>query len=332
MNNKACFSDRFLRKTGVVGLGNAYCIGLFLLVFHLAATTQAQFTCKTNNGGTITITGYTGSGGAVTIPSSIDGHSVISIGSLAFVDCSSLTSVTIPDGVTNIGSSAFAHCTSLTNVSIPRSVYDIYDYAFWSCTSLTTIDFPTNASPVIWNSAFANCTSLASVTLSGSYGNYDGLGDGAFANCTALTNVTITGRPPIGDHAFYFCTNLLAVYYGDYRVRQLGSSVFTGDKHATFYYLPSADYWSNSVGGLPTKPWQPRLTQTVNSAPDRQTNGFGFNIEWARLTTVVVQATTNLANPTWLPLKTIPLYYGPVFFRDEEWKNYPARFYRVLGQ
>jgi len=312
-----------------------YYIGLLLLLFYLAAPTQAQFNCRTNNGGTITITGYTGNGGAVIIPSSIEGHSVVSIGSLAFVDCSSLTSITLPYGVTNIGSSAFAHCTSLTNVSIPGSVQGIHDYAFWSCTSLTTVGFPTNGLWSISNSAFASCTSLASVTLCPSALYFEVLGDGAFANCTALTNVIITGDRTIGDHAFFFCTNLVGVYCTGSRVRLLGPSVFTGDNRATFYYLPSAANWSNSVGGLPTRPWQPRLTPASNSAPDLQTNGFGFDIDWARGTTVVVQATTNLANPDWLPLKTNTLgwvWEGRLHFRDEDWTNYPTRFYRVLGQ
>ena len=57
----------------------------------------------TTNNGTITITGYTGPGGAVTIPSTINGLPVTSIGNYAFSNCTSLTSVTIPDSVTSIG-------------------------------------------------------------------------------------------------------------------------------------------------------------------------------------------------------------------------------------
>ncbi|MBQ4143796.1 MAG: leucine-rich repeat protein, partial [Thermoguttaceae bacterium] len=64
----------------------------------------------------IEITKYTGSASSVTIPSSIDGLPVTSIGNEAFWCCKSLTSVTIPDSVTSIGNEAFWCCKSLTSV------------------------------------------------------------------------------------------------------------------------------------------------------------------------------------------------------------------------
>ncbi len=59
-----------------------------------------------------------------------------SIGSSAFKDCTSLTSVTIGNSVESIGSSAFYNCTSLTSITIPNSVTSIGSYAFKNCTSL----------------------------------------------------------------------------------------------------------------------------------------------------------------------------------------------------
>ncbi|MEY4327250.1 MAG: hypothetical protein RIS24_3421, partial [Verrucomicrobiota bacterium] len=53
------------------------------------------------------VTGYTGAGGVVTIPETINGLSVTSIGLNAFRNKTSLTSVTIPNSVTTIGGSAF---------------------------------------------------------------------------------------------------------------------------------------------------------------------------------------------------------------------------------
>jgi len=102
-----------------------------VLLLTLPAVVQAQFTYTTNNG-TITITGYNCSGGVVTIPSTITGLPVTSIGDGAFYNCKSLTIVTIPTSVTNIGYGAFQQCTSLTGVTIPDSVISIGNAAFYS--------------------------------------------------------------------------------------------------------------------------------------------------------------------------------------------------------
>ena len=59
----------------------------------------------------------------------------------AFVSCSSLSSVTIPNSVTTIGDGAFSTCTSLSSVTIPNSVTTIDNRAFYSCTSLSNINF-----------------------------------------------------------------------------------------------------------------------------------------------------------------------------------------------
>lgn len=68
-----------------------------------------------------------------------------SIGNSAFIGCSGLTSVTIPDSVTSIGDSAFNSCSGLTSVTIPDSVTSIEAWAFYGCSGLTSITMlPTN--------------------------------------------------------------------------------------------------------------------------------------------------------------------------------------------
>jgi hypothetical protein len=79
---------------------------LLLLLLTLPAVVNAQFTYTTNNG-VITITGYTGPGGAVTIPSTINDRPVTSIGDNVFDYCTNLTKVTITNKVTSIGVFAF---------------------------------------------------------------------------------------------------------------------------------------------------------------------------------------------------------------------------------
>ena len=60
-----------------------------------------------------------------------------------------------------------------------------------------------------------------------------------------------------------------------------------------------------------------------------KTNQFGFIISWATNVPVVIEASTNLANPTWSPVATNTLISGTSYFSDPQWTNYPARFYRL---
>ena len=63
--------------------------------------------------------------GALTIPSTIDGYNVKEIGNYAFEDCTGLTSVTIPTGVTSIGIHAFDGCSGLTTITLPSGLKNI---------------------------------------------------------------------------------------------------------------------------------------------------------------------------------------------------------------
>jgi hypothetical protein len=69
--------------------------------------------------------------------------------------------------------------------------------------------------------------------------------------------------------------------------------------------------------------------QTSDASFGVRTNQFGFTINWASGMTVVVEASTSLANPTWYPLDTNTLTSGTAYFSDPQWKNYPSRFYRL---
>ena len=103
--------------------------------------------------GTLEITEYVGNSATYVIPSEIDGKRVTQIGYDAFNDCTELTSITIPDGVTCIGNSAFSDCTSLETVTIPNSVTQIYSRAFYNCTLLKEVTIPASVTS-IGNEAF----------------------------------------------------------------------------------------------------------------------------------------------------------------------------------
>ncbi len=160
------------------------------------------------NNGTITLTSYIGSDSAVTIPSTIGGVPITSIGNEAFYNCTRLTSVAIPNSVTNIGHGAFAFCGNLASVTIPDSVVNVGNYAFWNCSSLTGVMIGTNITS-IGVSEFDSCASLASVAIPNSALN---VGSSAFQNCASLTNVTIgNGVTSIGNSAFDSCSSLAAI-------------------------------------------------------------------------------------------------------------------------
>jgi Leucine Rich Repeat (LRR) protein len=145
-----------------------------LLLLTLAATGQAQFSFTTNNDA-ITITGYTGSGGAVSIPSTINGLPVTTIGPFAFHECTSLTSVTIPDTVTAIGDAAFLDCSRLTNVTIPNHVTSVGVGTFAYCTSLTSITIPDTVTN-LGIAVFYECSSLTEIYFEGNAPTLDGWG------------------------------------------------------------------------------------------------------------------------------------------------------------
>ncbi len=162
--------------------------------------------------GTIEITEYRGIGKNVTIPSDINGVSVTSIGSSAFSNCSSLTSINIPDTVTSIGSSAFSNCSSLMSINIPDSVTSIGSSAFSNCSSLTSINMP-NSVTKIGQEAFYNCRSLTSINIPDSVTK---IGQEAFYNCSSLTSITIPNSvTSIEQNAFKKCASLTKVNIPD---------------------------------------------------------------------------------------------------------------------
>lgn len=165
---------------------------------------QAQFTFTTNDDDTITITGYSGSDGSLTIPNTTNGLPVTSIGGAAF-SSSCFTNVFIPNSVTNIQPDAFANCTNLVTVLIPGSVNTLGDTAFSGCIGLTSAVI-SNGVTSIGEYAFAYCTALTNVTVADSVSS---IGGGAFYDCTSLTGIVIPGPiTDIGDSTFQFCTSL----------------------------------------------------------------------------------------------------------------------------
>ena len=173
---------------------------------------------------------------SMVIPAKMGNTDVTAIGSRAFLDCTNLTSVTIPNSVKTIENVAFARCTKLTSVTIPNFVTSIEYSAFWGCTSLSSITIP-NSVTSIGNSIFKNCTNLTSVTIGDSVTS---IGNSIFKNCTNLTSVTIADSvTAIGDNAFYGCTSLSSITIPN-SVTSIGDNAFYGCTSLSSITIPNS--------------------------------------------------------------------------------------------
>lgn len=173
--------------------------------------------------------------GRLTVPSELGGYPVTGLGESAFYNCTGLTDVTIPNGVTHIGPRAFSCCSGLVNVTIGSGVTSIEPYVFPSCVNLRNIAVdPANTAymsqdgmlltkdgttlvygvggdveipsgvATIGTSAFFG-RKLKSIRFSGSVTN---IGLWAFGFCHDLDMSIPDAILKIGDYAFVECRNL----------------------------------------------------------------------------------------------------------------------------
>ncbi|MFA7175055.1 MAG: leucine-rich repeat protein, partial [Kiritimatiellia bacterium] len=170
--------------------------------------------------GEVTITDYTGTEEVVSIPGTIDGLPVTSIGDWSFSDCSDLKSVTLPDSVTSIGYYAFYGSLSLTAITVDAGnpAYSSLDGVLFNQGRTTLIRCPYGKTgaysmPVgvtsIERGAFMKCRGLTSVSISASVKS---IGSFAFAYCSGLTSMSIPASVTnIEGDAFYYCTGLTTI-------------------------------------------------------------------------------------------------------------------------
>ena len=233
-------------------------LGITIVIMLLLSTLTIQSFAAGDSDFTVSngvLTGYTGAGGAVTIPSDMgitaigEGafynnwnmtsvtipNSVTSIGNNAFGNCSILSSITIPNGVKSIGNDAFSNCTKITLITIPDSVTTIGDFAFSKC-GLTSITIP-NSVTSIGEGAFSSCYSLTSLTIPNSVTS---IGDSAFEGCTKITSIKIPNSvTSIGDCAFAFCSNLTSITIPD-SVTSICNSAFVNCNSLTSITIPNS--------------------------------------------------------------------------------------------
>ena len=287
--------------------------------YDIPETATSSFEYKVLDNGTIEITKYKGNETSVRIPKSINGKKVTSIGKKAFVSCTSLTSITIPNSITSIDEAAFSYCTSLTSITIPNSVTSIGMGAFDCCENLTSITLPDSVTSIgyyafnrcesltsiiipesitkIGRDAFSYCKSLTSITIPDSITS---IGEGAFSCCSSLTSITISDSvTSIGSQAFADCKNLTSITIPN-NVTSIGSGVFWGCESLTSITIP------NNVTSINHSSFRHCKSLTSITIPDGVTSIGIYVFEWC----------TNLSSIT-IPDSVISIGVG-VFNRCEK--------------
>lgn len=164
-----------------------------------------------------TITEYNGNARSLSVPQTIDGYTVVGIGSSAFEGNTNLRFLHLPETLISIGYEAFRDCINLGTIEFPESLIEISYGAFSGCDGLTSIKLPSNLQTLKYE-AFGYCENLQSVwipktIIDGSYfngahyiGPFDGCGKlksvtfadgitnipaGLFAGCTGIESIEI---------------------------------------------------------------------------------------------------------------------------------------------
>ena len=203
---------------------------------------------------TVEVTYYDNSNyvsGDVVIPSTVTyngtTYSVTSIREGAFLSCSGLTLVTIPNSVTSISNGAFIECSGLISINVAsgNTHYSSIDGVLYNYVQDTLIQCPgaktsvtiPNSVTSIGESAFEYCSRLTSVTIPNSVTSIGGF---AFDGCSGLTSVTIGNSVTfIGWNAFYGCSGLTSVSIPN-SVTSIEYMAFSGCSGLTSVTIPNS--------------------------------------------------------------------------------------------
>ena len=159
------------------------------LLYYQVLSAQAK-TCELI-GASVNVTGK------VTIPSTVNGHTVTSVGYQAFYDYNynrGITEVVLPNTLTNIGNSAFYYCKELKSINLPEGLTNIGNHAFYNCGKLENITLPSSLK-IIGSWAFGYAT-INSIVIPK---NVTSIGSGCFGACDNLKSIAVENGNVIYD-------------------------------------------------------------------------------------------------------------------------------------
>lgn len=146
-----------------------------------------------------------------------------------FYDCSNVTNIILPDGITEIKESAFSGCSSLSSILLPNSLLKINTAVFGNCSSLTHIDIPDSVKEFT-SSTFASCSNLQSIKLSN---NLMSIPYQCFSKCSSLSSLTIPSSvETIESQAFNETSSLNELILND-GLKVIYGQILTGSRLKT---------------------------------------------------------------------------------------------------
>lgn len=191
-------------------------ICLFIIfAFTVKSFATSDFTYSLDSSGNATITAYKGTESNLTIPSTIDGHNVITIDRHAFNESrnstngSVLKNVVVSEGIEKIGLLAFNGCENLESVKLPESLKNIDMQAFLGCSKLSSINIPSQIQYIL-NSTFQE-TNLTEVDIPENVKKVEAR---AFGICKNLKKVRIYSKDITLDQGVFEYGSSDLVLYG----------------------------------------------------------------------------------------------------------------------
>ena len=148
---------------------------------------------------------------------------VVSIGQYAFSNCASLESVIFSDSLTGISDYAFSNCSDLHNVVFSDSITSIGAGAFINCSKIEELSLPEHLT-TINNSSFAGCSNLQAISFNNKLTT---IGDSAFSGCGRLIEISLSDSLAfIGSKAFFDCSRMISIAIPA-GLQQIGAGAFS---------------------------------------------------------------------------------------------------------
>lgn len=168
----------------------------------------------------VTITRYPGNlGGSVTVPSTINGKPVTTIGSFAFDSCQYVTSITLPTSIRTLSSAAFRSCRSLSSFTIPSGVTSIQGNVFTGCSNLASISVSSQNNQyssldgILYNKSRTTLIAIPEYK-SGALvlpSTLTTVGTSSASSCSRITSVSIPASVSSILSTFQYCRSLATI-------------------------------------------------------------------------------------------------------------------------